>query len=87
MSNSGNTDTGTEKIVANGGSSTDQYLSGAAETGTFLTDQAPAADTPVHGSSNAGINDADAETAERSTRSRTPRPDRPMSTDVPRDDH
>ncbi|MEU4221889.1 hypothetical protein [Actinoplanes sp. NPDC026623] len=61
MSNSGNPDAGAEKIETNAGSSTDQYVSGAAETGTFLTDQAPAADTPVHGSSNAGINDADAD--------------------------
>jgi hypothetical protein len=72
MSNSGNTDAGTEEIVANGGSSTDQYVSGVAETGTFLTDQAPAADTPVHGSSNVGINDADAESPAQPTPSEEP---------------
>jgi hypothetical protein len=71
MSSSGNADAG-EKIEANAGSSTDQYASGAAETGTFLTDQAPAADTPVHGSSNAGINDADAESPAQSTQSKEP---------------
>ena len=29
----------------------------APETGEFLTDQAPTAGTPAHGSSNAGINE------------------------------
>ncbi|HEY0000146.1 MAG TPA: hypothetical protein VGB74_06815 [Actinoplanes sp.] len=56
MSNSGNVDPGEEKDVRHAGSSTDQHVSGNAETGTFTTDQAPTADTPAHGSSNAGIN-------------------------------
>jgi hypothetical protein len=38
------------------GGSTDQHITGSEETGTFLTDEAPTADTPAHGSSNAGIN-------------------------------
>ncbi|MEV4642673.1 hypothetical protein AB0J80_35555 [Actinoplanes sp. NPDC049548] len=38
------------------GSSTDQYVTGAAEEGSFLTDEAPTPTTPAHGSSNAGIN-------------------------------
>jgi hypothetical protein len=40
------------------GSSTDQHVTGADETATFPTDEAPTADTPAHGSSNAGINAA-----------------------------
>jgi hypothetical protein len=56
MSNSGNVDPGAQKDVSMAGSSTDQHVSGAAETGTFTTDQAPTDDTPSHGSSNAGIN-------------------------------
>ncbi|GGQ87678.1 hypothetical protein [Couchioplanes azureus] len=38
------------------GSSTDQHVTGYPESGTPLTDQAPTATTPSHGSSNAGIN-------------------------------
>jgi hypothetical protein len=56
MSNSGNVDPGVEKDVPNAGASTDQHVSGAAETGTFTTDQAPTGDTPADGSTNAGIN-------------------------------
>jgi hypothetical protein len=40
----------------NAGSSTDPHVTGAPETGTFTTDEAPAGDTPAHGSGNAGIN-------------------------------
>jgi hypothetical protein len=39
------------------GSSTDQHVTGQPETGTFLTDQAPTATTPSHGSGNAGVNE------------------------------
>ncbi len=52
------------------GASTDQHVSGLPETGTFQTDEPPAADTPADGSSNAGINrlhanrPADEETAD-----------------------
>jgi hypothetical protein len=56
MSNSGNVDPGVEKDVPNAGASTDQHVSGTAETGTFTTDRAPTADTPADGSTNAGIN-------------------------------
>ncbi len=55
MSNSGNVDPGEEKDIPGAGSSTDQHVSGAAETGTFTTDQAPTGDTPAHGSSDTGI--------------------------------
>jgi len=56
MSNSGDVDPDEEKVVPGAGSGTDQYVSGAAETGTFTTDEAPTADTPADGSTNAGIN-------------------------------
>lgn len=42
--------------VADAGPSTDQHVTGEPETGTFQTDRAPTADTPVHGSSNSGLN-------------------------------
>jgi hypothetical protein len=42
--------------TANAGSLADQHITGAAETGTFTTDEAPTADTPAHGSSNVGVN-------------------------------
>ncbi|MFI1992059.1 hypothetical protein [Actinoplanes sp. NPDC020271] len=42
------------------GAGTDQHVSGPDETGTFPTDEEPAADTPAHGSSNAGINQSHA---------------------------
>jgi hypothetical protein len=45
-----------DSVPTNAGSNTDQHVTGAPETGTFTTDEAPTADTPVHGSSNAGIN-------------------------------
>jgi hemerythrin superfamily protein len=48
------------------GASTDQYVTGGGETGSFLTDEPPAGHTEVHGSSNAGIN-----------KLRANRPDRP----------
>jgi hypothetical protein len=55
MSNSGNVDPGQEKDIPGAGSSTDQHVSGAAETGSFTTDQPPTGDTPSHGSSDTGI--------------------------------
>ncbi|MDP9815410.1 hypothetical protein [Spirilliplanes yamanashiensis] len=39
------------------GSSTDQHVTGPDETGVFTDDQRPTGDTPIHGSSNAGVND------------------------------
>ena len=39
------------------GSSTDQHITGPDETGTFTDDQRPTGDTPIHGSSNAGVNE------------------------------
>jgi hypothetical protein len=42
--------------TANAGSLADQHITGAAETGTFITDETPTADTPAHGSSNIGVN-------------------------------
>ena len=55
---SSNADVGAGKgdFPAGVGSSTEQHVTGAEETGTFLTDQPPTADTPADGSSNAGIN-------------------------------
>ena len=41
------------------GNSTDQHITGAAETGDFVTDEAPTADTPAHGSTTAGLNTDD----------------------------
>jgi hypothetical protein len=41
-------------FTAGAGPSTDQNITGGEETGTFQTDKAPTADTPVHGSGNAG---------------------------------
>lgn len=51
---------GDDDVVTDAGSSTDQHVTGAPETGTFLTDQAPSADTQAHGSSNAGVNNTHA---------------------------
>jgi hypothetical protein len=45
-----------EDATANAGSLADQHITGAAETGSFTTDEAPTADTPAHGSSNVGVN-------------------------------
>ncbi|MFI7598144.1 hypothetical protein [Actinoplanes sp. NPDC049681] len=42
------------------GASTDQHVSGLEEKGSFLTDEAPTAATPAHGSSNAGVNTTEA---------------------------
>ena len=41
----------------NAGASTDQQITGMEETGDFIVDQPPTSTTPVHGSSNKGIND------------------------------
>jgi hypothetical protein len=51
--------------AANAGSLADQHITGTEETGTFITDKPPAADTPVHGSGNDGVDTAGAE-ADRS---------------------
>ena len=42
--------------IDDSGSSTDQYITGTGEAGTFITDEPPTATTPADGSSNAGIN-------------------------------
>ncbi len=60
MASSAQSGTSGDDGTADAGSSTDQHVTGAAETGTFITDEAPTADTPVHGSSNAGFNAAGA---------------------------
>lgn len=57
MTSSADEGAGRGDFPAGQGSSTEQHVAGAEETGTFLTDKAPAADTPAHGSSNAGINE------------------------------
>ena len=68
MSISGNVDPGEEKDIPGAGSSTDQHISGAAETGTFTTDKAPPAGTQAHGSS--------VPESRRLAPPETPRPDR-----------
>jgi hypothetical protein len=45
-----------DQVVTDAGSNTDQHITGVPETGSFVTDEAPSADTPAHGSTNAGIN-------------------------------
>jgi hypothetical protein len=60
MSGSAQAGANEDHVVANAGSSTDQHVTGTPETGTFITDEAPTADTPVHGSSNAGVNETGA---------------------------
>ncbi|MDI6102718.1 hypothetical protein QLQ12_29275 [Actinoplanes sp. NEAU-A12] len=49
----------------NAGSSTDQHVTGHPETASSPVDEEPTADTPPHGSSNAGLNAANAEDAGR----------------------
>jgi hypothetical protein len=56
MSSSADVGAGKDDFPAEFGSMTDQHVTGSEETGTFITDEAPTADTPAHGSSNAGIN-------------------------------
>jgi hypothetical protein len=46
--------TSNENTIAGG--STDQHITGAAEEGSFITDEPPTSKTPSHGSSNLGIN-------------------------------
>jgi hypothetical protein len=58
MSSSAQADAGDENVTAGAGSSVDQHVTGAEETGTFTTDEAPTADTPAHGSSNEIFNKA-----------------------------
>jgi hypothetical protein len=60
-SSTSNADVGAGKddFPEGAGSSTEQHVTGAEETGTFITDQAPTADTPADGSTNVGINAAD----------------------------
>ena len=60
MSGSTRSGAGEDDAIADAGSSTEQHITGAAETGTFLTDRAPTAHTPAHGSSNAGVNEVGA---------------------------
>jgi hypothetical protein len=45
-----------QERVENAGAGTDQYPDNTPETGDFITDRAPRADTPASGSSNAGVN-------------------------------
>ncbi len=58
MSSDPQANPGDEQFAAEAGSSTDQHVTGAEETGTFLTDQAPTGNTPAHGSSNEIFNEA-----------------------------
>jgi hypothetical protein len=56
MARNARTGSGDDEILADAGASTDQHVTGGPETGTFITDQEPTADTPADGSTNAGIN-------------------------------
>ncbi|MEU4690114.1 hypothetical protein [Actinoplanes sp. NPDC023714] len=49
------------------GGSTDQHVTGAEETGDFITDEEPRTLAPAHGSSNAGINATGANRAQQDT--------------------
>jgi hypothetical protein len=56
MSSSAQAGADPDDVTTDAGSSTDQHVTGTEEAGTFITDKAPTADTPVHGSGNAGVN-------------------------------
>ncbi|WP_067502970.1 hypothetical protein [Actinoplanes sp. TFC3] len=56
MSTSAHPGAGEPDFTPGAGASTDQQVTGTSETGTFTTDEAPTADTPADGSTNAGIN-------------------------------
>jgi hypothetical protein len=56
MTDNARTDADQDGCTAGAGSSADQHVTGTPETGDFITDEAPTATTPAHGSSNAGIN-------------------------------
>ena len=56
MTSNAQTGTGEDGVVANAGSSTEQHVTGAEETGSFTEEEEPTGNTPAHGSSNAGIN-------------------------------
>src|SRR4051812_13233925 len=56
MSSSAESSGSEQDLIPGAGSHTDQYVTGTQETGTFITDEEPTADTPAHGSSNAGMN-------------------------------
>ena len=58
MSSNAQPNAGEDDVIVDAGSSTDQHVTGAEETGTFITDQAPTGGTPAHGSSNAVFNKA-----------------------------
>ena len=47
------------------GSSVDQHITGAPETGSFTTDEPPGSGTPAHGSSNEVFNAADGNDVDR----------------------
>ena len=48
------------EFVPEAGSSTDEHVTRPPETGRFITDEEPTPYTPAHGSSNAGINELQA---------------------------
>jgi hypothetical protein len=68
MSSNAHPDADQDGVAADAGSSTDQQVTGLEETGTFTTDEPTTAATPVHGSSNAGINRTGANRAEPADR-------------------
>jgi hypothetical protein len=57
MTSSAPPGSGQDDATSIAGRKTGQHVSRAAEPGTFITDEPPTADTPAHGSTNAGINE------------------------------
>jgi hypothetical protein len=57
MTSSAPAGSGQDDATSIAGRKTGQHVSGAAEPGTFITDEPPTGDTPAHGSTNAGINE------------------------------
>jgi len=56
MSSDAQPDTPQSESTANAGSIADQHVTGAEETGEFVTGDEATGRTPSHGSSNAGVN-------------------------------
>jgi hypothetical protein len=55
---------GEDDVIPDAGSGSDQHITGSTETGDFITDKEPAADTPAHGSGNTGVNPEDTDPAD-----------------------
>jgi hypothetical protein len=55
MTSNAQTGADSGEVTPDAGSSSDQHITGTAETGSFTTDETPTR-TPAHGSGNAGVN-------------------------------